>query len=168
MESAPDLERVEMRFLPVVCVAAVFLTACERERGQVEEVVAVPRTQLYAELDGLVGNLEQAVTAKPTKTGNPPVPVRFDFEHDQDRHLRINAVAGFRVVTMEFWLEDGDAPGQTRLSATTSGMSDVEAIKAGDVRFPVQARLMDAVTQANSGVRISALFGKGMTSSREE
>ena len=157
-----------MRFVLVLLVAAVFLNACELERGQVEEVVAVPRTQLYAELDGQVSALEQAVAAKPTKTGNPPVPVRFDFEHDQDRHLRIHAVAGFRVVTMELWLEDGDAPGQTRLSATTSGMSDVEEIKAGDVRFPVRTRLMDAVTQANNGVRISALFGQGMTPSSEE
>ena len=105
------------------------------------------------------------MAAKPTKTGNPPVPVRFDFEHDQDRHLRIAAVAGFRVVTMELWLEDGDAPGQTRLSASTSGMSDVEGIAAGNVRFPVQGRLTNAVAQANDGMRISALFGKGVTRS---
>ena len=156
-----------MRFLPLIFVAAVFLPACSQERGQVEEVVTVPRSQLYAELDAQVTALEMAVAAKPTKTGNPPVPVRFDFEHDQDSHLRIAAVAGFRVVIMELWLEDGDAPGQTRLSATTSGMSDVEGIETGNVRFPVKVRLSDAVTQANEGVRISALFGKGITRSSD-
>lgn len=154
-----------MRLSPLILVPVVFLAACSQERGQVEEVVSMPRAQLYAELDAQVTALEQAVAAKPTKTGNPPVPVRFDFEHDQDRHLRIAAVAGFRVVTMELWLEDGDAPGQTRLSATTSGMSDVEGIAAGNVRFPVQGRLTNAVAQANDGARISALFGKGVTRS---
>jgi hypothetical protein len=150
-----------MRLSPFILVSAALLAACSQERGQFEQVVVTPRDQLYAELDAQVSALEQAVAAKPTKTGNPPVSVRFAFEHDQDRHLRIAAVAGFRTVIMELWLEDGDAPGETRLSVTTSGMSDVEGITADNVRFPVQDRLTKAVAQANEGVRIAALFGKG-------
>ena len=151
-----------MRLAPFILVlAAAILSSCAPQRGSIEEVVAVPRAQLYAELDAQVTALEQAVTAKPTETGNPPVPVRFDFAHNQDRYLRVNAVAGFRTVTLELYFEDGDDPAHTRLSANVVGMSDAEGIKAGDVRFPVQSRLTTAVAQANNGVRIAALFGKG-------
>lgn len=154
-----------MRLAPFILVLAAILTSCAPKRGEVEEVVAMPRAQLYAELDAQVTALEQAVTAKPTETGTPPVPVRFDFVHDQGRHLRVNAVAGFRVVTLELWLEDGDDPAHTRLSANVAGMSNGEGIEASNVRFPVQARLATAIAQANEGVRISALFGKGRASS---
>lgn len=150
-----------MRLAPFLLVLAAILTSCAPKRGGVEEVVAIPRAQLYAELDAQVTALEQAVTDKPSETGNPPVPVKFDFALDQDRHLRINAVAGFRVVTLDLWLEDGDDPAHTLLSADVIGMSDAEGIEAGNVRLPVQARLVNAIAQANDGVRISALFGKG-------
>ena len=149
-----------MRRSPFILVLAAILSSCAPKRGGTEEVVAMPRAQLYAELDAQVAALEQAVTAKPSKTGSPPVPVRFDFEHDQDRHLLIYALAGFREVKLELWLEDGDDPAHTRLSANVAGMSDAEGIEAGNVRFPVQTRLASAITQANDGVRIAALFGK--------
>jgi hypothetical protein len=152
---------ISMRLSPFILVLAAILTSCAPKRGGVEEVVAMPRAQLYAELDTHVTALEQAVTAKPTETGTPPVPVKFDFAHDEGRHLRVNAVAGFRVVTLELWLEDGDDPAHTRLSANVAGLSNAEGIEASNVRFPVQARLAAAIAQANEGVRISALFGKG-------
>ena len=154
-----------MRLAPFILVLAAILTSCAPERGGIEEVVAMPRAQLYAELDAQVTALEQAVTAKPSKTGSPPIPVRFEFAHDQDRHLRVNAVAGFRTVTLELFFEDGDDPAHTRLSANVVGMSNTVGIEAGNVRFPIQARLDTAIAQANDGVRISALFGKGGGSS---
>lgn len=150
-----------MRLAPFILVLAAMLASCAPQRGAIEEVVAVPRAQLYAELDTQVTALEQAVTAKPSETGNPPVPVRFEFTHDQDRHLRINAAAGFRTVTLELFFEDGDDPAHTRLSANVVGVSDAEGIEAGNVRYPVQTRLATAIAQANNGVRIAALFGKG-------
>lgn len=154
-----------MRLTSIVIVIAAMASSCAPKRGSVEEVVSMPRAQLYAELDAQVTALEKALAAKPTETGTPPVPVRFAFAHDQDRHLRVNAEAGFRVVTLDLWLEDGDDPAHTRLSADIAGMSDTEGIEANNVRFPVEARLSTAIAQADGGVRISALFGKGSASS---
>ena len=150
-----------MRKAPLILVLAAFLASCGQERGAIEEVVQMPRAQLYADLDAKVTALEQAVAAKPTQTGTPPVPVDFDFTHEKDRHLKIKAVAGFRVVTLELFLEDAETPGQTRLSANVAGMSDADAIKPGSLYFPVEERLTSAVNQANEGVRIAALFGEG-------
>jgi len=150
-----------MRKAPFILALAAALASCGQERGAIEEVVQMPRAQLYADLDAKVSALEQAVTAKPTQTGTPPVPVDFDFAHEKDRHLKIKAVAGFRVVTLELFLEDAETPGQTRLSANVAGMSDADAIKPGSLYFPVEERLTSAVNQANEGVRIAALFGEG-------
>ena len=150
-----------MRTALFVPALAVLLTSCAPQRGGIEEVVPMARAQLYAELDGRVTALEQAVTANPTKTGTPPVPVKFDFAHDQDRHLLVHAQAGFREVTLELWLEDGADAGHTRLSANVIGVSDDEDVAAGNIRVPVEERLDRAVEQANDGVRIAALFGKG-------
>ncbi len=154
-----------MRLAPFIVALAAVLASCAPSRGAIEEVVSVPRAELYAELDAQVTALEQAVTAKPTKTGNPPVDVRFEFVHEQDRHLRIAAVAGFRTVTLELFLEDAETPGHTLLSANVAGMSNAEGIKAGDVHYPLKGRLSSAVVQANNGVRIAALFGEGASSS---
>jgi hypothetical protein len=154
-----------MRLPAILLGIAAVLSSCAPQRGALEEVVAMPRAQLYAEMDAQVTALEQAVTAKPTKTGTPPVPVKFEFEHDQDRHLRIDAVAGFRTVSLELFFEDGDDPQHTRLSANIAGMSNTEGIEAGNILFPLQTRLTSAIDQANRGVRSAALFGKGSGSS---
>ena len=150
-----------MRLAPFIVVLGALLASCTPERGAIEEVVAVPRAQLYAELDARVTALERAVTAKPTMTGTPPVPVKFDFAHDNDRHLRVHAAAGFREVEIELFLEDGDDPMHTRLSANVMGISNPEGIEPGHVRFPIDDRLIRAALEAEQGVRISALFGKG-------
>jgi hypothetical protein len=150
-----------MRKAPFAVTFAFLLASCSPQRGAIEEVVAMQRAQLYAELDAQVAALEQAVTAKPTMTGTPPVPVKFEFAHDQDRHLMIHAQGGFREVTLELWLEDGDDAAHTRLSANVIGMSNAEAITAGNIRLPVEMRLENAIADAQQGVRIVALFGEG-------
>ena len=129
------------------------------ETPTAESVVAMPRAALWAELAPSFASIEGKARHVTTVTGTPPYPVKFGFDRREGEMLALTGTAGFRTVSVKAWLEDGPAPGQTRLKV----LFDPESLgaKTGDTDLRYQLRTILEKTDAQfvQGRRITALFG---------
>ena len=126
-----------------------------------EEIVNRPRAQVYAQLDRLYSAFERKTATVTTVTGRGDVPVKFTFEREQGEMLSMSGTAGMRTVHLITWLEDGPAPGQTRVKVRFEPISTFRCSGETTVLSAVERVLWEAEAQAIEGKRITALFGGG-------
>lgn len=124
-----------------------------------EEIVQQPRAAVYAELNDAYSRVERMAQSHPTTTGSPPVPLVFAFEREEGAMLSLTATAGWRTIRLKTWLEDGPAPGQTRVKV----LFDPESMQARSgeqsVTRAVETVLMRAEAELAANQRVAALVG---------
>jgi len=151
-----------MRVLVVsmVALSGVFVLAFWNDsRPNAEEIVQRPRAEVYARLNDLYGRVERQAAAHPTSTGRPPVPVEFAFEREEGEMLSLIATAGMREIRLTTWLEDGPAPGQTRVRVLFQPESMRQRAGGPTVLGAVETVLWRSQAQLIDGERVAALFG---------
>jgi hypothetical protein len=96
-----------------------------------------------------------------TVTGTPPYAVKFAFARSDGRMLDMTGTAGFRKVEVTAWFDDGNRPGETKLTV----MFEPESLfaKSGDKELhrALEAILRGTSDQFVQGRRITTPFGPG-------
>lgn len=145
-------------FTVLIAVVAILVLRDDRTPTG-EEVVAMPRAELYAALADRYARIEAKAATIRTVAGKPPRPVKFTFAKKDGEMLGLTAVTGLREVEVNTWLEDGDRPGETKLRVLFEPASLYE--KSGDktLRRALETTLERVDLQFVEGQRITALFG---------
>jgi hypothetical protein len=139
--------------------ACLALAACGGPTTEFEQVVQMPRAQLYAELEQKFARVEADAAANPITTGHPPYPIRFRFQKDRGKHLAIDWRAGFREENFEYWLEDGANPGETVLKANITLSTLREKVHESSLLGATEDMLDQADLEFNAGSKVHALVG---------
>jgi hypothetical protein len=126
-----------------------------------EGVVQRPRAQVYASLARQYAAVEAKAQRTHSVTGDPPVPVAFTFDREDDKMLSLTAKAGWRTIKLKTWLEDGPGPNQTRIKVLfePESMRERSGAGSGDLAATIETILWRTETQLGDGKRAYALFG---------
>jgi len=144
-----------------VCAVVYFFFRPAEDIATAQATVAVPRVQLYAQLDALYTAIERKSAMATTVAGTPPIPVKFTFARRDGEMLDLTATAGFRTVELKAWMVDGARPGETVLKVKADPQSMLKKKGGTDLQDSLQAILENSDAQFVQGHRVTALFGEG-------
>ena len=143
----------------LIASSTLALSNCGGPTPDFQQVVQMPREQLYAELERKFARVEAAAAANPISTGHPPYPVQFSFERDAGKRLAIDWRAGFREETFEYWLEDGPTAGETVLNARISLYTLRDRVKESNLLSATEDMLDQADMELEGHSKAHALLG---------